>query len=126
MSRYRPPPRSSRCICRTQQDAQGCVDRAPDRRYRVLPRASRAPKPDGAPDREECLEGVRREIGIAQKGKSALTIDGLRPVVATFGDRRIDVRDRAILLLGFAAAMRRSEIVALDVGDLTFAPKASR
>jgi integrase len=30
------------------------------------------------------------------------------------------LRDRAILLLGFAGAFRRSELVALDVGDLEF------
>jgi len=40
------------------------------------------------------LKGVRREIGVAQKGKSALTIDGLRPVVPGFGARRIDVGSR--------------------------------
>jgi integrase len=68
---------------------------------------------------------VRRTIGIAQKGKSALTIDGLRPLVASFGARRIDVRDRALLLLGFGAALRRSEIVALDVGDLAFVPEGA-
>jgi hypothetical protein len=52
-------------------------------------------------------KGVRREIGIAQKGKSALVIEGLRDVVIPFGARRIDVRDRALLLVGFAAALRR-------------------
>jgi site-specific recombinase XerD len=30
------------------------------------------------------------------------------------------LRDRAILLLGFAGAFRRSELVALDVTDLEF------
>jgi site-specific recombinase XerD len=30
------------------------------------------------------------------------------------------IRDRALLLLGFAAALRRSELVALDVRDLSF------
>ena len=30
------------------------------------------------------------------------------------------MRDRALLLLGFAAALRRSELVALDVSDLEF------
>jgi len=78
------------------------------------------PSPMAHPTVKNVWKGVRREIGIAQKGKSALTIDGLRPVVAGFGARRIDVRDRALLLLGFAAALRRSEIVALDVADITF------
>jgi integrase len=71
------------------------------------------------------LAGVRREIGIAQKGKSALTIDGLREVVAPLTDRRIDVRDRALLLLGFTGALRRSELVALNVGDVAFVPEGA-
>jgi integrase len=32
------------------------------------------------------------------------------------------VRDRALVLVGFGGAFRRSELVALDVGDLTFDP----
>jgi integrase len=79
------------------------------------------PSPMAHPTVKNVWKGVRREIGIAQKGKSAATIEVLRDAVAPFGARRIDVRDRAILLLGFAAAMRRSEIVALDVADLAFA-----
>jgi integrase len=35
---------------------------------------------------------------------------------------RAAYRDRALLLLGFAAALRRSELVALDVEDLSFDP----
>jgi integrase len=81
------------------------------------------PSPMAHPIVKATWKGVRRTIGIAQKGKSALTIDGLRPLVAGFGARRIDVRDRALLLLGFGAALRRSEIVALDVGDLAFVPE---
>jgi integrase len=78
------------------------------------------PNPMAHPIVKNVWKGVRREIGIAQKGKSALVIEGLRNVVIPFGVRRIDVRDRALLLLGFGAALRRSEIVALDVDDLSF------
>ncbi len=37
-----------------------------------------------------------------------------------------DYRDRALLLLGFAGALRRSELVALDVADLDFCPEGLR
>jgi len=36
---------------------------------------------------------------------------------------RAAVRDRALLTLGFAAALRRSELVGLDVVDVRFVPK---
>ena len=35
-------------------------------------------------------------------------------------DDRGDVRDRALLCLGFASGCRRSELVGLDVEDLSF------
>lgn len=46
-----------------------------------------------------------------------------RLVLATSSDDLKAKRDRAILLLGFAAAMRRSEIAALDVADLEFSKR---
>jgi integrase len=41
-------------------------------------------------------------------------------MVAELGNSAIDVRDRALLLVGFAGALRRSELVALDVADVSF------
>jgi site-specific recombinase XerD len=38
----------------------------------------------------------------------------------------IGLRDRALLLIGFAGALRRSELVGLDVSDLTKTPAGSR
>jgi site-specific recombinase XerD len=35
------------------------------------------------------------------------------------------LRDRALLLIGFAAALRRSELVALDVGDIEMVPEGA-
>lgn len=39
-------------------------------------------------------------------------------MVAPLTDSPLDVRDRALLLMGFAGMLRRSELVALDVADL--------
>jgi len=66
------------------------------------------------------FSGIRRERGVAPRPKTALLVDELRAALATCGERRIDVRDRALLLVGFAGALRRSELVGLDVGDVTF------
>ena len=39
-------------------------------------------------------------------------------MVAQLGWSLIDIRDRALLLVGFAGALRRGELAALDVGDV--------
>ncbi|MCW3841770.1 site-specific integrase [Micromonospora yasonensis] len=50
-----------------------------------------------------------------------LLVTNLRAVVATLDtDRLAGVRDRAVLVLGFALGARRSEIAALDIEDLDF------
>jgi len=64
--------------------------------------------------------GIRRERGIAPRPKTALLVDELRTALATCGERRIDVRDRALVLVGFAGALRRSELVGLDLDDVGF------
>jgi len=64
------------------------------------------------------LAGIRREKGTAQNQKSALLVDDLRRMVAPLGTSLLDRRDRALVLLGFAAALRRSELVALHVEDV--------
>jgi integrase len=78
------------------------------------------PSPLAHPKVKDVWKGVRREIGIAQHGVDAMTIDMLRATVAPLTDRRVDVRDRAVLLVQFAAALRRSELCALNVGDVKF------
>src|SRR5690606_9100323 len=62
--------------------------------------------------------GIRREHGTAQKGKAPATVEVIRDMVAMLGDGLIGTRDRALLLIGFAGAFRRSELVALDVEDV--------
>jgi integrase len=66
------------------------------------------------------LAGICRERGTAPRPKTALLVDELRAVLRTCRERPIDVRDRALLLVGFAGALRRSEIVGLDVDDVRF------
>ncbi|MGO9956473.1 MAG: tyrosine-type recombinase/integrase, partial [Solirubrobacteraceae bacterium] len=68
------------------------------------------------------LSGIRRQHGTrALRTAAPLELDPLARLVepidlSTLAGRR----DRALLLLGFAAALRRSELVALDVEDLAF------
>lgn len=65
-------------------------------------------------------QGTKRVKGTAQEGKAPARTDEIRRMVATCEDDMLGARDRALLLLGFAGAFRRSELVALDVEDLEF------
>ena len=69
----------------------------------------------------DTLNGIRRVNGAAQVGKAPALIADVRNMVGMFGEGPKAVRDRALLLIGFAGAFRRSEIVSLDVTDLDFA-----
>jgi site-specific recombinase XerD len=84
-----------------------------------------APKSDAL---TETLSGIRRTIGVAPtRRKSAVTVDILQTALDGIrGHTAKDVRDRAILALGFSAALRRSEIVALNVEDLEFCTEGVR
>lgn len=64
------------------------------------------------------MRGIRRTIGAAAVKKSPATGDLLMAMAACTGEGLKGQRDRALLLLGFAGAFRRSELVALDVADL--------
>ncbi|MDP1916269.1 MAG: phage integrase N-terminal SAM-like domain-containing protein, partial [Myxococcales bacterium] len=59
------------------------------------------------------LGGIRRTLGIAQKQAAPATAVDLRAMVAALPSTLIGKRDAAMLLVGFAGAFRRSELVAL-------------
>ena len=63
--------------------------------------------------------GIKRTHRMAPTKKAPALTAVIAAMVEPLGDRRIDVRDRALLLMGFAGAFRRSELVALDVEDIT-------
>ncbi len=69
------------------------------------------------------MRAIRRTFCVAQRQAEALLRDDLVAMVDKLGNRPKDVRDRALLLLGFATAMRRSELAALDVADVEFVVK---
>ena len=85
-------------------------------------RAQDRPNPCDSGAVAAVLAGIRRQHGVRPLRRAApLELDPLarmlEPIdISTLGG----LRDRALLLLGFAAAMRRSELVALDVQDLSF------
>lgn len=71
------------------------------------------------------MAGIRRTFGVAQRQVKPMCRDDLLEALVMV-DQQNPVkaaRDRALLLLGFAGAFRRSELVSLRVGDLTEHPE---
>ena len=70
--------------------------------------------------------GVRRTIGTAQRQAAPATVDVLRRMLAELpGEGMAAARDRALLLLGFSAALRRSELVALALESVSFTARGA-
>jgi integrase len=66
------------------------------------------------------MAGIRRAKGTAPAVKAPTLIEDIRAMLATLPDGLSGIRDRALLLTGFAGAFRRSELVGLDRADLEF------
>ena len=78
------------------------------------------PSPTAHPLVHDVLDGIKRELGVLQKGKTPLLLRDVKRMIRACDDAITGMRDRALLLLGFAGAFRRSELVALRVEDLSF------
>jgi integrase len=91
------------------------------RRLVVISQAHRAadlPSPTTSSLVRRTHAGIRRAIGTAQVAKAPAVVSDLKRMLAKLPGTRVGLRDRALLLLGFAGAFRRSELVGLDVSDL--------
>jgi integrase len=66
------------------------------------------------------MKGIRRTLGTAAVQKAPTLTDDIRAMINASNAGLIGARDRALILLGFAGAFRRSELVALDVEDCNF------
>ena len=69
---------------------------------------------------KKVLKGFRREYGTAHKKHDAATVEIVRYLLNSIPDDNSpkNVRDKAIIGLGFAGAFRRSELCAIDVEHL--------
>lgn len=65
-------------------------------------------------------DGIQRKIGIKEEGKDTLWLNDLRQVIQAIPQNTlIGIRNRALLVLGWAGALRRSELVSLDLKDVS-------
>jgi site-specific recombinase XerD len=72
------------------------------------------------------LQGARRSIGVAPRKLAAATSEKTIGMATLVRPGLAGLRDRAILLLAFSLAARRSELVALDVEDIEECPEGLR
>lgn len=66
------------------------------------------------------LKGAKRACGAPPDARKALSWDNLCSMLKHCDQNIIGRRDAAVLALGWASAMRRSELVSLNIGDLEF------
>jgi len=81
-------------------------------------RVAGLPTPAAAEIVRATLRGIKRARRTAQRQAAPLLRDDLGLVVDRMDDSVKAARDRALLLMGFAGALRRAELVALNVADL--------
>ena len=67
------------------------------------------------------MEGIKRTKGIRQNQAPAFKLNILKQLLRDFDtESNADLRNKALLLLGFTGAFRRSELVALNIENLDF------
>lgn len=77
--------------------------------------------PTNAEGVKAVMRGIRRTLGISKLKKAPATAEIIAKLL--YPDTLAGIRDRAIVLVGFAAGLRRSEIVDLNVNDVTWRPR---
>lgn len=83
------------------------------------------PNPCGTAPVKATMRGIEATIGTRAQGKAPVTNDALTRMIDGYGTRTdLDaLRARALLLVGFAGAFRRSELSDLRMNDLTWSPE---
>ncbi len=84
---------------------------------RFMHRAAGLPSPTDTAEVSETLAGIRRDAPNPRK-KRAATLAVVRELLTPIPNDLRGLRDRALLLVGFAGALRRSELAAIMLSDL--------
>lgn len=73
---------------------------------------------------DDLLNGISRANGSKQTPKKALAIDDLKAIIDSIDIATLTgKRDKAMILVGFTTASRRSELVSINIQDITFTPE---
>jgi integrase len=115
-------PTSDRVIARYLADHAGGLAISTLTRRLVAIRLAHAARGLPDPTKSELVRltfrGIRRKHGQPQRRVAALGTDDLLAIVRSLGESVRDIRDAAIMLVGFAGAFRRSELSSLDCNDV--------
>jgi site-specific recombinase XerD len=84
---------------------------------------ARLPSPTTSPEVRQVMTGIIRTLGEAPNRKLPALAEIMHMMLNTLPDTLPGIRNRALLLLGYAGALRRSELVALTANDLEFTPE---
>ncbi len=75
----------------------------------------------------ENLMGIKRTIGISQKGKKPLLIKHLKLIIDVINQQKFEeikkARDKSIILIGFGGGFRRAELISINHDELEFVPE---
>ena len=66
----------------------------------------------------ENLLGIKRTLGSRQKAKKPILINDLKLIIKVIDE--FEIRDKALILIGFAGGFRRSELVNIHFDDIEF------
>lgn len=72
-------------------------------------------QPPAHPDLNRVWAGIKRTHGRPARKKRALVTEDLRRAIAKLPATRTGIRDKALILVGFAGALRRAELAALTL-----------
>lgn len=67
---------------------------------------------------KKVMRGIERDQGLRQKQAVPIGVPDLRAVCEVLGEERIDLRDRALFLVGYFGAFRGSELVGLSIENV--------
>lgn len=84
----------------------------------VVHKGEQHPSPCSSELVRSAVAGVQRTVGTAQVEKRPVRVKDIREIVSQSDDSIRSLRNSAILLVGYAGALRRSELVALNMSDI--------
>jgi len=73
----------------------------------------------------DTMKGIKRELGIMRNKKNPILAEDIQHFCEKKEDLR-DLRDCALLLIGFSGAFRRSELISLNIEDVRFTREGIR